>query len=114
MLRYRHPDESAKSLGKKMMAVNGEPWAESTPGAMQWSFLEMIAYTSQDETTNICDVFGSGTVNNGCGFEIDRLIKSGGVVKIEAAIIGVLRNRIEPLCQQPVQWHRKSLSKHRC
>ena len=70
------PDEFGEVAGTKMrVLVNGEVWAESTPGAMQWSFPEMIAYTSQDETANVGDVFGSGTVNNGCGFEIDRWIR---------------------------------------
>ena len=102
------PDEFGEVAGTKMrVLVNGEVWAESTPGAMQWSFPEMIAYTSQDETANIGDVFGSGTVNSGCGFEIDRWIRPGDVVEIEAASIGVLRNRIEQPHRQPVQWRRK-------
>jgi 2-keto-4-pentenoate hydratase/2-oxohepta-3-ene-1,7-dioic acid hydratase in catechol pathway len=99
------PDEFGEVSGTKMrVLVNDEVWAESTPGAMQWSFPEMIAYTSQDETTNVGDVFGSGTVNNGCGFEIDRWIKPGDIVEIEAAKIGILRNRIEPPLRKPVRW----------
>jgi 2-keto-4-pentenoate hydratase/2-oxohepta-3-ene-1,7-dioic acid hydratase in catechol pathway len=104
------PDEFGEVAGTKMrVLVNGEVWAESTPGAMQWSFPEMIAYTSQDETANVGDVFGSGTVNNGCGFEIDRWIRPGDVVEIEAAGIGVLRNRIEPPRRQPVRWQRRKV-----
>jgi 2-keto-4-pentenoate hydratase/2-oxohepta-3-ene-1,7-dioic acid hydratase in catechol pathway len=66
----------------------------------------MISYTSQDETTNVGDVFGSGTVNSGCGFEIDRWIRPGDIVEIEAATIGVLRNRIEPPRGRSVEWRR--------
>jgi 2-keto-4-pentenoate hydratase/2-oxohepta-3-ene-1,7-dioic acid hydratase in catechol pathway len=99
------PDEFGEIAGTKMrVLVNNEVWAESTPSAMQWSFPEMIAYTSQDETANVGDVFGSGTVNNGCGFEIDRWIKPNDVVELEAAKIGVLRNRIEPPLSNPVKW----------
>jgi 2-keto-4-pentenoate hydratase/2-oxohepta-3-ene-1,7-dioic acid hydratase in catechol pathway len=87
--------------------VNGEVWAESTPGPMQWTFPEMISYTSQDETLNVGDVFGSGTVNSGCGFEIDRWIGPRDVVEIEAAGIGVLRNPIEPPRRHHVRWQRQ-------
>jgi len=87
--------------------VNGETWAESTPGEMQWSFPEVIAYTSQDETLNIGDVIGSGTVNRGCGFEIDRWIRPGDTVELVADRIGVLRNRIALKSDQPpVRWRR--------
>ncbi len=102
------PDEFGEVAGTRMrVLVNSEVWAESTPGAMQWTFPEMISYTSQDETANVGDVFGSGTVNSGCGFEIDRWISPGDVVEIEAASIGVLRNRIEPPRERPVRWRRK-------
>jgi 2-keto-4-pentenoate hydratase/2-oxohepta-3-ene-1,7-dioic acid hydratase in catechol pathway len=101
------PDEFGDVAGTPMrVLVNGEVWAQSTPGAMQWTFPEMISYTSQDETANVGDVFGSGTVNSGCGFEIDRWIRPGDVVEIEAATIGVLRNRIEPPRGRSVEWRR--------
>jgi 2-keto-4-pentenoate hydratase/2-oxohepta-3-ene-1,7-dioic acid hydratase in catechol pathway len=101
------PNEFGDVAGTPMrVLVNGEVWAQSTPGAMQWTFSEMISYTSQDETANVGDVFGSGTVNSGCGFEIDRWIRPGDVVEIEAATIGVLRNRIEPPRGRSVEWRR--------
>jgi 2-keto-4-pentenoate hydratase/2-oxohepta-3-ene-1,7-dioic acid hydratase in catechol pathway len=101
------PDEFGEVAGVKMrVLVNGEVWAESTPGAMQWTFPEMISYTSQDETLNVGDVFGSGTVNNGCGFEIDRWIRPGDTVEIEAANVGVLRTRIDPASEHAVSWRR--------
>jgi 2-keto-4-pentenoate hydratase/2-oxohepta-3-ene-1,7-dioic acid hydratase in catechol pathway len=102
------PDEFGDVASAKMrVVVNGKIWAESTPGAMQWTFPEMISYTSQDETVNVGDVFGSGTVNNGCGFEIDRWIRPGDIVEIEAASIGVLRNRIDPPRDRAVTWRRR-------
>ena len=101
------PDEFGDVAGARMrVLVNGKIWSESTPGAMQWTFPEMISYTSQDETMNVGDVFGSGTVNSGCGFEIDRWIRPGDIVEIEAASIGVLRNRIEPPRDRSVKWRR--------
>lgn len=99
------PDEFGDVASTKMrVRVNGEVWAESTPGAMHWTFPEIISYTSQDETLNIGDVFGSGTINNGCGFEIDRWLSQGDVVEIEAAKIGVLRNSIAAARDQDVIW----------
>lgn len=99
------PDELPDVLDTPMrVLVNGEVWAESTPGEMQWSFEEMISYTSQDETVNVGDVLGSGTVNHGCGFELDRWIAVGDVVELEAAGLGVLRNRITPPRDTKVDW----------
>ena len=102
------PDEFGEVATTKMgVRINGEVWAESTPGAMHWSFPEMISYTSQDETLNVGDVFGSGTVNNGCGFEIDRWLSEGDVVEIEAAKIGVLRNNITAAREKEVVWRQE-------
>lgn len=101
------PDELGDPTNLPMrILVNGEVWADSTPGAMQWTFPEIISYTSQDEPLNIGDVFGSGTVNNGCGFEIDRWIAVGDVVELEAERIGVLRHRIVQAREHPVRWRR--------
>jgi 2-keto-4-pentenoate hydratase/2-oxohepta-3-ene-1,7-dioic acid hydratase in catechol pathway len=56
---------------------------------------------------NIGDVFGSGTVNNGCGFEIDRWISPGDTVELEAKGIGVLRNRVgHPDDGPTIHWRR--------
>ena len=66
----------------------------------------MVAYTAQDERLNIGDVFGSGTVNQGCGFEIDRWIKEGDVVELEAEKIGVLRNEVLPRRGEKISWRR--------
>lgn len=99
------PDELPDVLYTDMrVLVNGEVWAKSTPGDMQWSFEEMISYTSQDETLNVGDVLGSGTVNHGCGFELEKWLKAGDVVELEAAGLGVLRNRILPPRPEKVNW----------
>ena len=86
--------------------VDGEIWAESTPGPMQWTFPEAISYTSQDELLNVGEVLGSGTVNNGCGFEINRWINPGAVVELEADRIGVLRHYIGKPDGEPIRWQR--------
>jgi len=99
------PDELGDPSSVKMsVRVNGEIWAESTPSEMQWSFPEIIAYTSQSERLNVGDVFGSGTVNHGCGFEIDRWVKPGDTVELWAEGIGVLRNTVGTHKDVSVEW----------
>lgn len=79
---------------KMSVRVNGEVWAESDPEAMKWSFAEIIAYTSLEETLQVGDLFGSGTVNGGCGFEIDRWLRPGDRVEVTVEGIGTLAHRI--------------------
>jgi 2-keto-4-pentenoate hydratase/2-oxohepta-3-ene-1,7-dioic acid hydratase in catechol pathway len=101
------PDELGDPSAVKMkVSINGEVWAESTPGPMQWTFAEIVSYTSQSETLNVGDVFGSGTVNNGCGFEIDRWINPGDVVELWAEGVGVLRHRVGHPDGPQVNWRR--------
>ena len=89
---------------KMAVRIDGEIWAKSTPGPMHWSFPEAVSYTSQDELMKVGEVLGSGTVNSGCGFEIDRWIKPGATVELEADRIGVLRHRIAPPAGAPIAW----------
>lgn len=107
------PDELGDPASVRMtVSVNGEVWAELTPGPMQWTFPEIVSYTSQSETLNIGDVLGSGTVNNGCGFEIDRWIKPGDTVELWAEGVGTLRNRVgSPESEPQVNWRRRQAPK---
>ncbi len=61
---------------------------------MLFSFPQILAYASQDETIRAGEVFGSGTVGNCCGLEIGRFLESGDVIELEVERIGVLRNRV--------------------
>jgi 2-keto-4-pentenoate hydratase/2-oxohepta-3-ene-1,7-dioic acid hydratase in catechol pathway len=74
--------------------VNGEVWSSGTVGAMQFSFAQLIAHLSREQTLMPGDVLGSGTIGRGCGLELDRWIQPGDVVELEAAGIGVLVNRV--------------------
>ena len=74
--------------------VNGEIWSSGTLGAMKFSFAEMVAHVSQEQTLMPGDVLGSGTIGRGCGLELDRWIKPGDIVELEVEGIGVLRNRV--------------------
>ena len=74
--------------------VNGDVWTTTSTADMLHSFEDMIAYVSEDETLYAGEVFGSGTMNNGCGLEIDRFLKDGDMVELEVEKIGVLRNKV--------------------
>lgn len=79
--------------------VNGEEWSRGRFGTIHWSFAQMIAHVSRDETIYPGDVFGSGTVGGGCGLEMDRYLKPGDVVELEIQPIGALRNQVISIIQ---------------
>ncbi|MGH7229884.1 MAG: fumarylacetoacetate hydrolase family protein [Nitrospiraceae bacterium] len=74
--------------------INGEVWSEGRFGAIHWSFPQMIAHVSRGEPVYPGDLFGSGTVGGGCGFEMDRYLNPGDIVELEIQPIGILRNRV--------------------
>jgi 2-keto-4-pentenoate hydratase/2-oxohepta-3-ene-1,7-dioic acid hydratase in catechol pathway len=74
--------------------VNGETRAKGTTANMLFTFPQILAYASQDETIRAGEVFGSGTVGNCCGLEIGRFLQSGDVIELHVERIGVLRNRV--------------------
>jgi 2-keto-4-pentenoate hydratase/2-oxohepta-3-ene-1,7-dioic acid hydratase in catechol pathway len=89
------PDEIGDSYELTLRArVNGAEWASGNTRDMRFTFEEMIAAISQDETLYPGDVIGSGTVPGGCGLELDRWLQPGDIVELEADGIGLLRNRI--------------------
>ncbi len=89
------PDELPDPYALTFTArVNGEVWSEGNSVAMQFSFEEIIAYISQDETLYPGEFIGSGTVPSGCGLELDRWLQPGDTVELEVQHLGVLRNRV--------------------
>lgn len=77
----------AAALGMRAY-VNGELWSEGSSATMHWSFAEIIAHVSQGETLHPGEVLGSGTVGNGCGLELGRLLMDRDVVTLEIDGIG--------------------------
>jgi len=61
---------------------------------MMWSFPQIIAHSTQDETRHAGEFFGSGTVGGGCGLETGRLLEDGDILELEVTGLGRLRNRI--------------------
>lgn len=74
--------------------INGETRARGDTGGMLFSFEEIIAYASQDETIHAGEFFGSGTVGNCCGLEIGRFLESGDKIELHVDRIGVLTNTV--------------------
>ncbi len=88
------PDEFDPADARMTARINGETWSDGNIGQIHWSFAQMIAHVSMDETLYPGDVLGSGTVGGGCGLELDRWLQAGDVVELEVEGIGVLRNRV--------------------
>jgi len=89
------PDEIGDLNALTMIArVNGEEWSRGRFGTIHWSFSQMIAHVSRDESIYPGDVFGSGTVGGGCGLELERYLKPGDVVELEIQPIGILRTTV--------------------
>jgi 2-keto-4-pentenoate hydratase/2-oxohepta-3-ene-1,7-dioic acid hydratase in catechol pathway len=88
-------DDIADPYDLAMIArVNGEVWTDGRSNTIQWTFAQMIAHVSQAETIYPGEVFGSGTVGNGCGLESMRFLQDADVVELEVEKIGTLRNRV--------------------
>ncbi len=94
------PDEIGDPYSLKMTArVNGETRSQGRSDGMLFSFEEIIAYMSRDETLMPGEFIGSGTVGNGCGLELGRYLEHGDTIELEVEKIGVLTNRVE--CRPP-------------
>ncbi|MBO9351917.1 MAG: fumarylacetoacetate hydrolase family protein [Thermomicrobium sp.] len=88
------PDELDVTNLRMVARVNGEVWSEGSSRGMHFSFAQLIAHVSQSETIYPGELWGSGTVTNGCGLELGRFLQPGDVVELEVEGIGILRNRV--------------------
>jgi len=97
------PDEIPDPYNLTMTArINGEEVSRGHSGGMRFSFEDIIAYVSQDETLYPGEFFGSGTATlpesgrdrRGCGVEMGRFLKAGDVIELEVERLGILRNTI--------------------
>ncbi|HWK67838.1 MAG TPA: fumarylacetoacetate hydrolase family protein [Rhizobiaceae bacterium] len=89
------PDEIGDPYSLAMEArVNGEVWSQGKTEGMLFSFEEMLAHMSQDETVFAGEFIGSGTVGNGCGLEHGRFLQDGDTIELEVERIGVLKNKV--------------------
>jgi 2-keto-4-pentenoate hydratase/2-oxohepta-3-ene-1,7-dioic acid hydratase in catechol pathway len=90
------PDEIGDPYKLKMEArVNGKMRSQGVTEGMLFSFEEIIAHVTKDETLMPGEFIGSGTVGNGCGLELGWYLEHGDTVELEVDKTGVLRNRVE-------------------
>lgn len=88
------PDEVDPANLHMIARVNGDVWSENNSGTAYWTWPQIIEFASMEETLYPGDFLGSGTVEGGCGVEINRWLKPGDVVELEIEGIGILRNRV--------------------
>jgi 2-keto-4-pentenoate hydratase/2-oxohepta-3-ene-1,7-dioic acid hydratase in catechol pathway len=88
------PDEVNPGSLRMMARVNGELWSDNNSGTAYWTWPQIIEFASMEETLYPGDFLGSGTVERGCGMELDRWIKPGDIIELEVEGIGTLRNRV--------------------
>jgi 2-keto-4-pentenoate hydratase/2-oxohepta-3-ene-1,7-dioic acid hydratase in catechol pathway len=88
------PDEVDPENLRMTARVNGELWSDNNSGTAYWTWPQIIEFASMEETLYPGDFLGSGTVEGGCGMELDRWVKSGDVIELEVEGIGILRNRV--------------------
>jgi 2-keto-4-pentenoate hydratase/2-oxohepta-3-ene-1,7-dioic acid hydratase in catechol pathway/kynurenine formamidase len=90
------PDEIGDPYSLKMeVRVNGQMCSQGVSDGMLFSFEEIIAHVTQDETLMPGEFIGSGTVGNGCGLEIGWYLEHGDAIELEVEKIGILKNRVE-------------------
>lgn len=89
------PDEIGDPYKLKMeVRVNGKTRSEGKTDGMLFSFEEIIAHVTKDETLMPGEFIGSGTVGNGCGLELGWYLENNDVVELQVEKIGVLRNKV--------------------
>ncbi len=90
------PDEIGDPYKLKMESrVNGKARSQGTSEGMLFSFEEIIAHVTKDETLMPGEFIGSGTVGNGCGLELGWYLEHGDEIELEVEKIGVLKNKVE-------------------
>ena len=88
------PDELDFRNLHMMARINDELWSDNNSGTAYWTWPQIIEFASMDETLYPGDFLGSGTVEHGCGLELNRWIQPGDVIELEVEGIGILRNRV--------------------
>jgi len=93
------------------VAINAEPVSAGNWATIDWSFDDVVAYTSRGTHLVTGDVLGSGTVGRGCLFEHRALdpegfrgwLQEGDVVTFEVDLIGRMDVRIAaPVTRHPL------------
>jgi 2-keto-4-pentenoate hydratase/2-oxohepta-3-ene-1,7-dioic acid hydratase in catechol pathway len=90
------PDEIGDPYKLKVeVRVNGKMRSQGVTEGMLFSFEEIIAHVTQDETLMPGEFIGSGTVGNCCGLEIGWYLEHGDTIELDVEKIGILKNKVE-------------------
>jgi 2-keto-4-pentenoate hydratase/2-oxohepta-3-ene-1,7-dioic acid hydratase in catechol pathway len=90
------PDEVGDPYKLKAeVRVNGKMRSQGVTEGMLFSFEEIIAHVTKDETLMPGEFIGSGTIGNGCGLELGWYLEHGDTIELEVEKIGVLKNGVE-------------------
>jgi len=84
-------DEFDAANARMRSWVNGELVNEGRVADMYYSFAQVIAYVSQEETLHPGEIIGSGTVAGGCRLEAGEQLNFGDTVEIETDGLGRLK-----------------------
>ncbi|TDT14904.1 2-keto-4-pentenoate hydratase/2-oxohepta-3-ene-1,7-dioic acid hydratase in catechol pathway [Ilumatobacter fluminis] len=76
------------------VVVNGQRWGADSTANMRFSFGELIAYASRDQTLHPGEILGSGTMAGGSGIELDRWLQPGDLIELRSPQLGVLTNTV--------------------
>ncbi len=87
-------DEWPGEVPPLAVRVNGAEWSRSNGVQPYWDFAAMLSHASQSESLLPGDLLGSGTYFKGCGLDLDRWIKPGDELELDAGPLGVLKNTI--------------------
>jgi len=88
------PDEINPRNLRMIARINDEVWTDNNSGTSYWTWPQIIEFASMEETLYPGDFLGSGTVEGGCGLELNRWIQPGDTIELEIEGIGTLRNRV--------------------
>ena len=98
-------DEWDGRVPELVARVNGQEWSRSKGVQPYWSFALMLSHASQGETLLPGDVLGSGTYHKGCGLDLDRWVRTGDEIELDAGPLGVLRNPVgAPRAQKQLRY----------
>ncbi|MFF1555815.1 fumarylacetoacetate hydrolase family protein [Rhodococcus erythropolis] len=106
------PKRAGKGFDITMsVAIDGKPISSGNWSTIDWSFDDVVAYTSRGTHLQTGDVLGSGTVGRGCLVEQRTLdpdnfrgwLRQGEVVTFEVDLIGRMDVRVaDPLALHPL------------
>lgn len=79
---------------RSTVTINGEVVARPDASKPRWSLGELLAHASAGEPLQPGELFGTGTITNGCGMEINRWLQPGDQLRLEMEGVGVIEHAI--------------------